>query len=64
VAETTALGAAYLAGLGVGFWKDRREIADHWETDRRFTPTMKPVMRKQLLIGWTRALVRAKKWSC
>ena len=63
VTETTALGAAYLAGLGVGFWKDRREIAAHWKTDRRFIPAMKPVARKQLLTGWTRALERAKNWS-
>lgn len=63
VAETTALGAAYLAGLAVGFWKDRREIATHWETGRRFTPEAKPVTRKHLLTGWTRALVRAKNWS-
>jgi glycerol kinase len=64
VAETTALGAAYLAGLGVGFWKDRREIAAHWEVDHRFTPAMKPAVRKRLLGGWTRALARAKNWSC
>jgi len=63
VAETTALGAAYLAGLGVGFWKDRREIATHWEVDRRFIPAMKPTVRKQLLAGWSRALARARHWS-
>jgi glycerol kinase len=63
VVETTALGTAYLAGLGVGFWKDPGEIAAHWETDRRFIPARKPAVRKQLLIGWTRALARAKNWS-
>jgi glycerol kinase len=63
VAETTALGAAYLAGLGVGFWKDQKEIAAHWETDHRFVPAMKPAKRKQLLTGWARALARAKKWN-
>jgi glycerol kinase len=63
VAETTALGAAYLAGLGVGFWKDRREIAAHWKTDRRFKPATMPALRKQLLTGWTRALARAKNWN-
>ncbi len=63
VAETTALGAAYLAGLGVGFWKDREEIAAHWEVDRRFITTMKPAARRQLLAGWARALGRAKNWS-
>jgi glycerol kinase len=63
VAETTALGAAYLAGLGVRFWKDQREIAAHWKADRRFIPATKPAGRKQLLAGWTRALARAKNWS-
>jgi glycerol kinase len=63
VAETTALGAAYLAGLGVGFWKDQREIAAHWEADRCFIPATKPAVRKQLLAGWLQALVRAKNWS-
>lgn len=63
VAETTALGAAYLAGLGVGFWKDRREIATHWETDRRFVPAVKATLRKRLLSDWNRALTRAKNWN-
>jgi glycerol kinase len=63
VAETTALGAAYLAGLGVGFWKDQKEIATHWEADRHFIPATKPAVRKQLLARWTRALTRAKNWS-
>ena len=63
VAETTSLGAAYLAGLGVGFWKDQKEIAAHWETNRRFIPTTKPAARKQLLADWSRALARAKNWS-
>jgi glycerol kinase len=63
VAETTALGAAYLAGLGVGFWKDQKEIATHWEADHRFIPATKPAVRKQLLAGWKRALTRAKNWS-
>ena len=62
VAETTALGAAYLAGLAVGFWKDRRDIATHREIDRRFKPTMKPTARKQLQAGWSHALARAKQW--
>jgi glycerol kinase len=64
VAETTALGSAYLAGLGVGFWKDQREIAAHWKTGRRFISTMNPVLRKQLMTGWARALARAKNWNC
>jgi glycerol kinase len=63
VAETTALGAAYLAGLAVGFWKDQKEIATHWDADRRFTATTKPTARKKLIASWTRALERAKNWS-
>ena len=47
VAETTALGAAYLAGLAVGFWKNQADIAQQWQTDRRFKPAMKPAARKR-----------------
>ena len=63
VPETTALGAAYLAGLATGFWKDRKEIAQHWQADRRFTPAMKPSARRKLLAGWAKALVRSKAWE-
>jgi glycerol kinase len=62
VSETTALGAAYLAGLAVGFWKDRSEIASQWQMDRRFVPGMKKSAREDQLASWTRALARAKKW--
>jgi glycerol kinase len=62
VSETTALGAAYLAGLGVGFWKDQREIAAQWQADRRFVPTGTSAVRKKLVGGWTRALARARHW--
>ncbi|PYM15254.1 MAG: glycerol kinase [Verrucomicrobia bacterium] len=63
VSETTALGAACLAGLAVGFWKDQTEIADQWQMDHRFVPAMKPVTRKKLCAGWTKALARAKAWE-
>ena len=63
VAETTALGAAYLAGLAVGFWKDRSDIARQWQADRKFTPAMKPGARKAMLAGWSKALARSKKWE-
>jgi glycerol kinase len=63
VSETTALGAAYLAGLAVGFWKDQKEIAAQWQADRRFTPAMKPATRRKLLAGWTKALARARRWE-
>jgi glycerol kinase len=62
VAETTALGAAYLAGLAVGYWKNQAEIGTQWQTDRRFVPAMKPAVRKKLLTGWTKALTRARDW--
>ena len=63
VTETTALGAAYLAGLAVGFWKDRRQIAAQWQVDRRFKPAMKPARRKQHEAGWNKALARAQRWE-
>lgn len=63
VAETTALGAAYLAGLAVGYWKDTAEIASQWQVDRRFTPGMKPSQRKAVLVGWNKALARSKRWE-
>jgi glycerol kinase len=63
VAETTALGAAYLAGLAVGFWKDRREIARQWQCDRRFTPVASRATRESLLSRWNEALERAKDWE-
>jgi glycerol kinase len=63
VTETTALGAAYLAGLAVGYWKDQKQIAAQWQVDRRFTPAMKPAQRKLLERGWRKALERARGWE-
>jgi len=63
VTETTALGAAYLAGLAVGYWKDQKQIAGQWQVDRRFTSTMKAAQRQQLERGWQKALDRAKHWE-
>ena len=63
VSETTALGAAYLAGLAVGYWKNTAEIAAQWRADRRFLPSMKPARRQELLAGWRKALARAKRWE-
>ena len=63
ITETTALGAAYLAGLAVGFWKSGDEIASQWRTERRFEPSM-PASRVGELRGrWTQALERAKRWK-
>jgi glycerol kinase len=63
VAETTALGAAYLAGLAVGFWKSQAEIAKQWQVDKTFTPSLKPADRKRIAGGWERALERSKAWE-
>ncbi len=63
VTETTALGAAYLAGLAVGLWKSRQEIATHAELDRRFEPLMSPERAAGLLRRWHAALERAKGWE-
>src|SRR5262245_1837261 len=63
VTETTALGAAYLAGLAVGYWKDQKQIAAQWQVDRRFTASMKAAQRQQLERGWQKALDRAKQWE-
>jgi glycerol kinase len=63
VAETTALGAAYLAGLAVGYWKNQADIARQWQVDARFTSTMKPVMRTRIASGWARALSRSRAWE-
>lgn len=63
VNETTALGAACLAGLAVGYWKNLPDIARHWQVDRKFTPSMKAAARTQITQGWNRALGRAKGWE-
>ena len=63
VAETTALGAAYLAGLAVGFWKNQADIARQWQVDKRFKPAMKTAARSRITKGWVRALGRAKAWE-
>jgi glycerol kinase len=63
VAETTALGAAYLAGLAVGFWKNQADIARQWQVDKRFKPAMKTAVRTKITKGWVRALGRAKAWE-
>jgi len=63
VKETTALGAAYLAGLAVGYWTSREEIANNWEADRRFLPQMDAGRREELFAGWRRAVARAAGWA-
>ncbi|MEE8443460.1 MAG: glycerol kinase GlpK [Dehalococcoidia bacterium] len=63
VAETTALGAAYLAGIGVGFWNGRDDVTRRWRRARRFEPKMAPETRDELYSGWQRALERARGWA-
>ena len=58
--ETTALGVAYLAGLAVGFWQDRAEIARLWRADRTFRPKTPPAASRQLLASWHQAVERVK----
>ena len=61
--ETTALGAAYLAGLTVDLWKSREEIAQHWQAERRFEPRMAPAQREALMARWRKAVGRARDWA-
>jgi glycerol kinase len=63
VVETTALGAAYLAGLAVGYWKGKEELARHWTIDRKFVPQMSQDKRQRLVQGWQRAVDRSKNWE-
>jgi glycerol kinase len=62
VTETTALGAAYLAGLAVGFWKSQDEIAQKWAVEKTFEPQMNAAQRESLYAGWKRAVVRSRNW--
>lgn len=63
IIETTALGAAYLAGLAVGFWKSKDEIKNNWLLDQEFTPVIKDDQRKKLLDGWTKAVRFTLMWK-
>jgi glycerol kinase len=62
VTETTALGAAYLAGLGVGFWSSADEVAANWKMDRRFEPAMPREAAAARLRQWERAVARSREW--
>src|SRR6266702_5133373 len=63
VAETTALGAAYLAGLAVGYWSSLQEVASQWAIDRTFEPQMGADQRERLYSDWKRAVQRSLKWE-
>ena len=56
--ETTAIGAALLAGLSTRFWKDEKEISKSWEKDKEFSPTMKQTDREKHIYNWTQAIAK------
>jgi glycerol kinase len=62
VTETTALGAAYLAGLGVGFWSSPAEVTANWRAERRFEPVMSRDEAASRLARWSRAVDRSRDW--
>ena len=63
ISETTALGAAYLAGLAVGFWKDTNELQSQWQMDREFKPSMPAEKVAELKRAWSKAVTKAKGWT-
>jgi glycerol kinase len=63
VTETTALGAAYLAGLAVGFWASQEEIAAQWQAERRFEPNKADARREEMMARWARAVAHARSWA-
>ena len=63
VLETTALGAGYLAGLAVGYWKDAADVAANWRVDRVFEPALSRDRAQEWIAGWTKAVERAKRWA-
>ncbi|HEX8036723.1 MAG TPA: glycerol kinase GlpK [Ktedonobacterales bacterium] len=63
VRETTALGAAYLAGLAVGYWQDHSDLTSQWALEREFTPEVPPEQREHLYAGWRKAVSRVREWE-
>jgi glycerol kinase len=63
ITETTALGAAYLAGLGVGAWPDQQTLARQWQVERRFEPQLSDSARVDRLARWQQAIDRARGWA-
>ena len=61
--ESTATGAAYLAGLAVGFWKDQEELRERWGIDRTFMPQISKEERDKMVQGWNRAVIRSFDWA-
>ena len=63
VGETTALGAAYLAGLAVGYWDGFDDVRKNWALDREFAPAMDEPTRARLYAGWKKAVARSLAWE-
>ena len=63
IQETTALGAAYLAGLATGYWQSREEIEKNWQLSHRFVPSMSDAIRQERLKGWDKAVRCALMWQ-
>ena len=61
--ETSSLGAAYLAGLAVGYWENKEDVVHNWQTDRIFEPSMEDEKREELLKGWKKAVSRVRDWA-
>jgi glycerol kinase len=63
ITETTALGAAYLAGLAVGYWKNIDDLQSQWQADKTFSPVMNDIKRTELIKGWQRAVSASISWA-
>ena len=61
--ETTAMGAAHLAGLAVGYWKNKEEVVQNWNIDRTFEPTIESETRMKKIKGWNKAVKYAYSWA-
>jgi glycerol kinase len=61
--ETTSLGAAYLAGLATGYWKNKEDVLENWQVDRVFEPSMDENKRKEMLAGWSKAVEKTRGWA-
>ncbi|WP_312645775.1 glycerol kinase GlpK [Hydrogenoanaerobacterium sp.] len=61
--ETTALGAAYLAGLAVGYWKSKEDVVENWQISRTFTPDLDAAVRDELVAGWQKAVTYSFGWA-
>ena len=61
--ETTSLGAAYLAGLAVGYWESLEDVRENWQIDKTFKAEMEPDKRSELLVGWDKAVSRTLGWA-